>query len=267
MVKKVMLGYQLLSAYKQAAEDLYGTLRQIREMGYDGVEFIGFFGHDPKEVRAMLDELGLIGMSTLMPFANLRDDVYKVISDCKVVGCKYISILLMDPGLIPGSAGFAGVLRDIIRIAGIVRQADMRLLYHHHGWEFGEISSQSALDFMTTAVPDDMLWPELDCYWVKHAGCDPIEYIRKYANRCDIIHLKDYVGFKEGAVKFDSADESLPFEFKPVGHGWQDTPATVEAGIAAGAKWLVVEQDAPSANRTPMEDARMSIEYLRNYGL
>lgn len=266
-MKKVMLGYQLLFCYKQASENLYDTLRQIKEMGYDGVEFIGFFGHEAVEVRAMLDELGLAGMSTLMPFSNLKDDLYKIINDCRIVGCKYIAILLMDPALIPGSAGFASALRDIIHMAGVAREAGIQLLYHHHGWEFGELSGKPALDFMMEATPEGLLWPEIDCYWVKNAGCDPVEYIEKYSGRCDIIHLKDYVGYKEGAVRFEGEDESVPFEFKPVGHGWQDTPATIEAGIAAGAKWLVVEQDAPSNGGDPMSDARASIEYLKNYGL
>lgn len=266
-MKKVLLGYQLLSAYKACAADLYGCLKQIKEMGYDGVEFIGFFGHDAREVRAMLDELGLVGMSTLMPFANLQNDLYKVINDCRIVGCKYISILLMDPALVPGAPGFAGILKDMIRISSVAKDAGIQMLYHHHGVEFSDLSGIPALDFMTTAVPDNMLWPELDCYWIVNAGCDPIEYIRKYAGRCDIIHLKDYVGIKEGAVKQEGMDETVPFEFKPVGQGWQDTPATIEDGIECGAKWLVVEQDAPSGGNTWVEDAKASVEYLRKYGL
>ena len=117
-----------------------------------------------------------------------------------------------------------------------------------------------------TAIPADLLQPELDCYWVKYAGYDPAAYIRKYAGRCDLIHLKDYAGYKEGAVRPEAAADAPEFEFRPVGHGWQDTPATVAAALESGAKWLIVEQDS-SVGRTQLEAARLSVDYLRGLGL
>ena len=265
-MKKMMLGYQLLSVFKEASADLYGVLRQVRDMGYDGVEFIGLFGHEAHEVRAMLDELGLAGISNLMPYKYLADDIYKVISDCRIVGCRYLSVLLMDAEALPGGAGFGGTLRRLNFIGRIAKEAGIQLIYHNHGYEFTEISGQPALDFMMDALPADILQPELDCYWVKYAGHDPAAYIRKYAGRCDLIHLKDYVGYKEGAVRPADAAEAPAFEFRPVGHGWQDTPATVAAARDAGAEWLIVEQDS-SVGRTQLEAARMSVDYLRGLGL
>ena len=260
-----MLGYQLLSAYKEASADLRGTLEKIKAMGYDGVEFIGFFGHDPKEVKAMLDEIGLVGMSVLMPFSALKGNIYKAVSDCKQAGFQYISILLMDDKLLPGGEGFGQTIRDIMRMGEVVKAAGMQLIYHNHGYEFSEISGQLALDFIHSAIPEDLLQPELDCYWVKYAGQDPVKFIEKYVGRCDIVHLKDYVGLKEGAAA-DPEHPDTPFAFKPVGHGWQDTPSTVEAGLKAGTKWFIVEQDA-SVENTSLEDAKLSLEYLRKLGL
>ena len=68
-MKKALIGYQVYSARDDAQKDLYGTLKALKEMGYDGVEFAGFYGHSAQEVRAMLDDLKLIGISNHLPFA------------------------------------------------------------------------------------------------------------------------------------------------------------------------------------------------------
>ena len=61
-MKKTMIGYQVYSAREDAAKDLLGTLKALKAMGYDGVEFAGFYGHTAEEVKAMLDEVGGLGM-------------------------------------------------------------------------------------------------------------------------------------------------------------------------------------------------------------
>ena len=128
------------------------------------------------------------------------------------------------------------------------------------------------------AVPEDVLKTELDCCWVKYAGEDPAAYIRKYAGRAPIVHLKDYVGRKGGKtpyalIKADgsgtddgtAADPNdVAFEFRPVGYGCQDVPSLIKAGLEAGAGWFIVEQDMPALDKTPMECAKMSVEYLKS---
>ena len=54
------------------------------------------------------------------------------------------------------------------------------------------------------------------------------------------------------------------FEFRPVGFGKQDFPAIMAAAEDAGADWVVVEQDSPALDKTPMECAKMSIDYLKS---
>ena len=54
------------------------------------------------------------------------------------------------------------------------------------------------------------------------------------------------------------------FEFRPVGKGVQDFPAILAASKEIGAKWVVVEQDQPCCGWTPMECAKMSIDYLNS---
>ena len=137
-----------------------------------------------------------------------------------------------------------------------------------------EYNGMWMLDQLYAAMPEDVLKTEIDVCWVKYAGEDPAAYLRKYAGRAPVVHLKDFVGRKEGdAAPYGLLGQSetkaageVPFEFRPVGYGCQDVSAVAEAGLDAGAKWFVVEQDA-SVGRTPLEAADMSIDTLRKIGL
>ena len=130
------------------------------------------------------------------------------------------------------------------------------------------------LDFLYEAVDACTLKTEIDTCWVKYAGENPAEYVKKYAGRCPVVHLKDYVGVKGGKTPYaligmedtSAKPDEIAFEFRPVGHGCQNIPEIVEAGLASGAEWFIVEQDL-SVGRTPLEACRMSIDYLKSIGM
>ena len=127
-----------------------------------------------------------------------------------------------------------------------------------------------ALDVLYDTVPAELLQTEIDTCWVKYAGLDPAEYVRKYAGRCPVVHLKDYVGRRAGQpyalINADGSDDGAAksegdFEFRPVGHGCQNVKSIVDAGLESGAKWFIVEQDQ-SVGRAPLEAAKMSRDTL-----
>ncbi len=249
-------------------------------MGYDGVEFAGFYGHSAAEIKAMLEETGLKAISSHAGIPETVEGMFESIAFHKIIGCEYIAIPYLDEAHRPGSTGFAPMLRSIWRFGMLCKEAGIQLLYHNHDFEFIEISGEFGLDFIYDAVCPDVLKTELDCCWVKYAGQDPAAYIRKYAGRAPIVHLKDYVGRKggkqpyalintDGSGKDDgaAADRSdIAFEFRPVGYGCQDIPSVIDAGLDAGATWFIVEQDL-WYDRHPLEAARMSVEYLRSIGV
>ena len=57
------------------------------------------------------------------------------------------------------------------------------------------------------------------------------------------------------------------FAFRPVGYGKQDFPTILAAAEKAGVQWVVVEQDNPTEENTPLECAEMSRNYLKSIGL
>lgn len=270
---KKPVAYQLYSARGEAQKDLDAVLAALKEMGYDGVEFAGFYGHSAKEIADMLKKHGLIGLSSHVPFQNIAADATGVIAYHQAVGLKYIAIPYLDEKTRPGAPGFGKTLAEIHRVARQMKACGITLLYHNHDFEFTPVSGQKGLDFLYDAVPADLLQTELDVCWIKYAGEDPAAYIRGYAGRCPIIHLKDYVGVKGGATPYaligleeNANSGDAAFEFRPVGHGCQDIESVLLAGIQSGADWFVVEQDE-AVGQTPLEAAKMSIDTLKKLGL
>ena len=275
-MKKALIGYQVYSAREEAEKDLPGVLKQLKALGYDGVEFAGFYSYTADEIAAMLKETGLQALSDHVPYAKIVADMFGVISDHLKIGCKYIAVPFLEEGFRPGQPGFAGVIRNIYIFGELCRRAGIQLLYHNHDFEFVTLSGEYGLDFLYDSVPEDLLKTEIDTCWVRYSGVDPAAYVKKYAGRAPIVHLKDYVGEKGEAqpyalINADGSDDGAnsaqaAFEFRPVGYGCQDVAAIIQAGLEAGASCFIVEQDQ-WYDRHPLEAAKMSIDYIRGLNL
>ena len=270
-MQQISIGYQLYSAREDVKKDMNGVLEKLKAMGYDGVEFAGFFQHSAQDVRAMLDRHGLAGVSSHVPVQQIEEDMFSVLAFHRAIGCRYIAVPYLDEAHRPGAPGFAHMIRLIHRFGRLCREAGIQLLYHNHDFEFVPLSGMYGLDFLYEAVPEDLLQTELDTCWVKFAGEDPAAYLRKYAGRAPVVHLKDFVGSKGQGTPYaligqsKQADETA-FEYRPFGYGCQDAQAVVQAGIDAGAQWLIVEQDQPH-QKPALEEAQMSIHTLFDLGL
>ena len=263
---------QLYSVRGDMEKDMLGTLRAVKEMGYEGVEFAGLFGRVPADIRAMLDEIGLTAISAHVPFVEMMADPHKVFTDYKTIGCEYAAIPYLGDANRPGGAEFDTTLENIRFLGGIAREHGITLLYHNHDFEFIKLDGVYGLDVMYNTVPADLLKTQLDTCWVNVGGEDPAAYIRKYAGRVPVIHLKDFYGERsEDMYELIGMEKKAPtrpanFEYRPIGYGVQNFPSILAAAEEAGAAWVVVEQDNPSMGKTPMECAAMSRAELKKLG-
>lgn len=260
---------QLFSVRDDMEADFNGTLKKVKAMGYDGVEFAGLYGHSVDDVKKSLREAGLEPVSAHIPIDEFLSDLEGTIGRYLEIGCKYAAIPYLVEELRPGAPKWGETVENIQKIAQAAKKKGMQLMYHNHDFEFVKLNGAYALDTLYETIPAELLQTELDTCWVNVAGEDPVAYVKKYSGRTPVLHLKDFTGSKTEnmyeLIGIDSkkAEYTKAFEFRPVGYGKQDIPSLLEAAAESGTKWLVVEQDAPSMGKTPLACAEMSIRYLK----
>lgn len=265
------IGLQLCSVQESAIADFEGTLRRVKAMGYDGVEFAGLYGQEPSGIKRMCQEIGLVPVSAHVGFMDLLKNPRGVISIYKEIGCMQVVIPGLSVEYLPEGSRFQEAAEGIRILGEVCRELGMELAYHNHDFEFVKINDEYLLDSFYKEIPDTLLKTQLDTCWVNTGGVDPAAYVRKYAGRMPTLHLKDFTGCRRAHLCAQTGNDGEEaqkqedaFEFRPVGYGKQDFPAILEAACSSGVSWLIVEQDEPCLGKTRMECAGMSIEYLRS---
>lgn len=276
-MKKFKVGLQLYSIRDEMEKDMDKALKAVKDMGYDYVEFAGYFGKTAEEVKALLDKHGLTAISVHQGYdVFLTDEKYNI-DYLKTIGVKYCAIPWMDKSKHAGNDVFPQTIEEITKVAKALKAAGIQMLYHNHDFEFEKFEGKFLLDWLYESIPSDLLQIEIDTCWVKYSGNDPVEYMKKYKGRADVLHLKDFVCGKfaggpvyaligdDGKEETKAENTGDSFEFRPVGSGVQDFPAILKAAEEIGIEYLIVEQDNwPTASS--MESAKQSRDYLKTLG-
>lgn len=265
------LGLQLYSVREDAARDLAGTLREIADMGYEGVELAGLYGKTAEEVRDLAKEMGLTVISAHVGLAEFRQGVAETVERYRTIGCRYLAVPHLAAEDRPDGANFAQAAQEIAAIAEECAKQGLTLLYHNHDFEFAKLpDGRTELEALYACAPESLLQTEIDVCWVTVVDEDPAALLRKYTGRAPLVHLKDFTGDRSAAhyeslgLEHRPAPDAEPFSFRPVGSGKVNVPAVIEAAKEAGASWLIVEEDEPAEGQGALESARLSAEYVRS---
>ena len=266
-MSRFKLGLQLYSVRDEMEKDMDATLKAVAEMGYDCVEFAGYFDHTAEEVKAMCEKYGLEPVSVHQGHSVFLDDPENSVNYLKTLGVKYCAIPHVSPER--WKEEYDVLIDEIKKVGKLLKDNGIKLMYHNHDFEFKKIDGEYALDILYKEVSPDLLQTQLDTCWVNVGGENPAEYVKKYAGRIPTVHLKDFAGSKSEkmyaliGIDDDKKTETKgTFEFRPLGKGLQDFKSIVKAADEGGAEWFIVEQDSPSMGYTPLECAKISVEYL-----
>lgn len=250
-MENMSVAIQVYSVRQEAEADFKGTMHQLKEMGYDGVELAGMYGLKAEEIREILDQNELTAISAHVSIEAFIEDMEGTIRDYERIGCSYIGIPMLTSQRLYGGEAYQETLTLIREISENLAKKRITLLYHNHDFEFMKTDKGSyILDELFDAFDPAALATELDTCWVKVAGEDPAAYIKKYCGRCPVVHVKDFK--KEEEV-----------ELLALGEGEQDVKAIAQAAGVCGTKWLVIEQDDHPYG-SPMENMAKSVSYLKN---
>jgi sugar phosphate isomerase/epimerase len=251
-MSQMPVALQLYTVRDALAEDFVGTVRQVAEMGYAGVEFGDTGPMSPVELSAFLDDHGLEPAGVHVGFDVLEQDLERVIEDNLTMRNPWVVCPWMPEDRRVDAAGWRQVAGTMNEIGARLREAALQLCYHNHSFEFQRFEGQTGFDLFYAAADPQCVQAEIDTYWVQHGGEDPVATIRRFAGRCPLVHLKDMAN-----------DE--PRSFAEVGNGILDFPGIFAASAEAGVKWYIVEQDVcPGPS---LESARVSLENLKRWGV
>ncbi|MBE6807382.1 MAG: sugar phosphate isomerase/epimerase [Ruminococcaceae bacterium] len=249
-MKQFPVAIQVYSIRDAAEADFVQCMKDIKAMGYSGVELAGTYGMTAVEIKKILDEVGLALVSAHVGADLMWDDA--LMADYAATGMKYIAVPWFHK---PTDQTFLADNIEKFRVLGErCKSFGLQLGYHNHDFELETVpgGAKCALEAYYDEIPADLLKTQLDLCWVKVGGKDPVEFLRRFPGRAPTVHIKDYSG------TFGAED----FQLCPVGEGSQDVKGLLEAAEAVGTEWVIVEQDHANGGRTQMECAKISIEYL-----
>jgi sugar phosphate isomerase/epimerase len=255
------IGIQLYTVGKELNQDVGGTLRQIRAIGYTEVETAGFADLTAKQFHAELDKAGLHCHSAHLQMNT--PDLGPVFDDAHNLGVHFVvSSALFAPGdQIPTLDGYKKLAARLNDIGQSAQKAGLQYAYHNHNFEFraladGRIGYDVLLDESDPALVDF----ELDCGWMVAAGYNPIDYFKKYPRRYAMLHIKDFVA---GKVSTSLAADLRP-QGTELGRGHIDYKPILAAAANTAVKYYYVEQEPPFLDMTALEAAKVDYEYLRH---
>ena len=287
-MKKGLIGVQMstIAPAKMPKFDAYESMARLADIGYKCIEIsqVPMTDENVKGFRRAIDELGfnvaatsaLTAANPMLPGCDMSNpgEMKKMIEDAKYLDCDLFRI-----GSMPMEARFSlqaavDFAKQADEYACQLKEHGIDLYYHNHHFEFARHDGKFLMDIIKENTK--YLGFELDIHWIYRGGMDPVEFINQYAGRIRLLHLKDYrighmampegvdMSTKEGMMKAYAAMNNI-VEFAEVGEGTLNIPACIEAGLAGGSEYFLVEQDI-TYGRDPFECLKTSHDNLVKMG-
>ncbi len=243
-IKRV--GLQLYTVRDLMKADLPGTLAKVAAIGYKEVEFAGYFGRTPAQIRDLLRRDGLTSPSTHLPFESLDTTWQKQLDDAKAVGHHWATIAYIAEDKRRTLDDWKRHAATFNRAAAQAKSAGLRFAYHNHDFEFKAIDGTRPFDILLKETDPSLVDFEMDLFWVVYGGGNPLDLFNQYPKRFPLVHVKDSSG---------PPDRKMV----DVGQGTIDFRSIFAQGDKAGIKHYFVEHDQPA---DPIATIRNSYKYL-----
>ncbi len=241
------IGIQLYSVKDETEKDFKNALRKVSNIGYEGVEFAGYGGLKSFELKALLEDLGLKVCGSHVALDELTENIEGVIEYNLEIGNPYI---ICPWASYNNREDFIRMAYKLNSIGEKCKQSGLKFAYHNHAHEFEKFQGEYGLDILYKETKADLVKAEIDTYWVKYAGIDPVKYVEKHAGRCELIHIKD----------MEVTDKEM--KSTEAGNGIMDIKSIINESEKQEAKWLIVEQEHFS--RPSLESIEISYKYLKS---
>ena len=262
--KTPLIGLQLYTVRGAMDKDPKAALAHVAKIGYNSVEGATytdsekFYGMSPSEFKKVLRDNGLVMNSSHYRLGEdlekgqimkgtLLHDWQKAIDDASELGLKYMVCAWLSPTE-RGTLDHYKKVADDLNVAGEkCKKAGIQLCYHNHNFEFEKQDDQYPYDILM-ATDKNLVKMEMDIYWIKKAGQDPIALFKKHPGRYPLWHVKDM-------------DNKPEHAFTEVGNGIINFKEIFKYKNLAGMKYFFVEQDICPGD--PFVSITESIAYIK----
>lgn len=251
------IGLQLYTLRNEFKKDVPGTLALIKKWNIKLIEGGGTYGLPVDEYKKLLQQNELQMVSYGADFNELATNPQEVIDQAKLFGSKYIMC-----AWVPHKEGGFSIddmkkAIDVFTTAGkLISQNGMKFCYHPHGYEFIPFENGTLFDYMIKNTDPKYVNYEMDVFWVKQPGQDPVALLKKYPKRFLMLHLKDR---KPGTV--GNQDGRAPDESNVVlGKGDVGIAAVMQEAKKIGIKYCFIEDESPQ----PVEQVPESLQFLHS---
>lgn len=247
---KIPIALQLYSVRQEFEKDQPGTLIAISKMGYQGVEFAGYFKRTAKELRKMLDDQGLkccgthIGLETL-----LGNNLSQTIEFNQTLGNKNLIVPGLPEERTASRKAWQETAKTFNELAEKVKPHGMRVGYHNHTIEFKPLDGELPWDTFFGNTRKEVIM-QFDTGNAMEGGGNPIPFLKRYPGRAVTIHVKEYSAKNPKAL---------------IGEGdinWREVFNLCET--IGGTEWYIVEYESDAY--PPLKSVELCLKNLRKMG-
>ncbi len=180
-------GLQLYSVRDFTDADMEYALSNISEYGYKSVEFAGFGGHTPEEIKDMLSRYGLAVIGEHVGAEGLDSEhLEKTLATSEIIGNKNVVLCAANMD----NRAFADKTVELInRAQPIIEKRGMKLHFHTHDWDY-QPNEDGEIPIEILEKETNILF-ETDVFWAFFAGRDPVKELERLRSRSELVHIKD----------------------------------------------------------------------------
>ena len=232
-------------------EDWKGTLEKLARQGYSEMECGNYFGGSLSEFKTVCKSLGINPFAGGSSMADMQKDSNKKIAEALEMGKEYWVCYwpwLSDAKNI--TADEAKTAADNLnKLGDAAKKGGIKFCWHNHNWEFEKPTTEGLpFDILMKNTDPKTVKTELDLYWVVKGGGNPLECLKKYPGRYEILHVKDMDATPE---KSFACPGSGIIDFRPIfREAWDQ-----------GVRHYIVEKDG---EKNGIVCLKSSAEYLKN---
>ncbi|MCF8236455.1 MAG: sugar phosphate isomerase/epimerase [Bacteroidales bacterium] len=244
------IGLQLYTIRDQMEKDVEGSLGSVSNIGYNYLEAAGYrdgklYNMKPSKFANLIKRLHMRLISSHVSVSD--ENIDEVIEAHTEAGCKYIILPYLAQSERKELDDYKRLAEKLNRLGERTAQANIRIGYHNHDFEFEELEGQKGFDVLLNDTDPELVTFEIDLFWVFYAGINPMKYLENHPGRFELWHIKD----------MNNREDK---DFTEVGNGIIDFEMIFDAAQRAGMKYFFVEQDM--CKKPPMESIQISYDNL-----